>query len=869
MRCAARLTALTTLLAGACSCEDASVDPVRPAFSVAEEIDFGDVPVGLIAARTITAKNTGALALNVARARLAPTFTSTSYAFSAAPTTFSFAPGDTVTLTVRFQPLVVMDRAVESALDLETDTLVDGQPLSQHLRVRGRGVPSKLEVRPNPADFGAVLLGSSRTLRLELRNPLNVPVEVLSARTAGGQAEVRSEAGQGVFTILDVPTARGSLNGDALLEPGQSISVVARFTPDPSQLGVPSRARWTVSSCPDPICATDVVLLGTGTDAALECRPVAIDFGAVNPERTVARSLRCLNVVTDTVTITSWQLDPNSAPEFGLEAFPATPPTLAPGAAITIDASVTPTLADWTNRTELTGIAVVRGQNAATSDGIAPARIPLNAKAGGPAIAVSPPGLSFGGVQVGTRDRLRLLVLNTGLEPLVVSAVSSTVAAFSATPAAFTLPVSTATVVEVSFAPAQIGRALASLIIESNDASSPLTTVPLSGDGIDLGPCEYTLEPRALSFGRVELGQAPEQVVRVANVGFGRCLVSHPEVRELGNGPTTNFSLDPSTPAASLLAPGNAMDLHLRYAPLIPGNHRGELLLYVSSLTEPSPVVPLSGEGFGVTGVRCPPEQRVEAGTPVTLQAEASSQTGTFRSMAWLIDAAPNGGIGTPNQWSPDPPVLTSETFLPYLVGHYALSFGVVDGLGQTATCTTAVSAYGRGLRVELTWDGFGDVDLHVHNAVPTPWFGRNGTTDDCFYANCNMQAVPAGPIWDLGSLPYEGRNPSLDFDNIIGYGPENTRVSDVSPGDTFTVALHYFWDHGHGTRTSTVNLYCGPVIAPTAAFVSRPMQGVDQGGCTANDFWRVATVTFTSTTACTVTPIDLYTDGIDACAHL
>lgn len=250
----------------------------------------------------------------------------------------------------------------------------------------------------------------------------------------------------------------------------------------------------------------------------------------------------------------------------------------------------------------------------------------------------------------------------------------------------------------------------------------------------------------------------------------------------------------------------------------------------------------------------------------MTLDVVATSQTGTTAFFDWQITSAPAGGIGTPGQWSPTPPNASQEVSLAYLVGRYEIEVTLTVGLGITDSCTTAVNAVGHGFRAELIWDGYGDVDLHVHNNDRTPWFGAMGTDDDCFYANCNLMASPAGPIWDPNDPPYEGRNPALDFDNIVGFGPENTRINAVGAGNTFHVALQYFWDHGWGTRTSTVNIYCGETPSPTAVFVSRPMVGLDQGNRTDNDFWRVATVTFTSSSSCMITPIDAYQTGREAC---
>lgn len=862
-----RACSLVALFLAGCSCEGNPVNPLKPGLSADLLVDFGDVPVGLSAERAVVVRNTGALTLTINELSLAPTFTSTTYSFSVEPSSFSFAPGESQTLRVRFLPVSVMLSAVESNFRVNTTASLDGAPLGATIRVRGRGISSRLEVTPDPLDFGAVLAGSSRTLRLNIRNPLSIPVPVISGVDTNGRPEVRPQAGRGQFVVLATPGAGGLLNGGQPLEPGSSFSLDVRFTPDPGELGPISRARFSLATCTSAICAFDTIFQGSGTDAALDCRPAAVEFGAVNPERTARRNIRCLNVVTDTIAITSWGLDPNSAPALSIDPF--APTTLGPGEGVDVGVGLMPSLADWNAHTDLSGTAVIRGENASTHDGIAPARIPLHGNAGGPAIGADPAQIEFGQIAVGTTDARALVIFNSGYEDLVVTSITSSVAVFSAGPSAFVLPAGTATVVRVSFAPVAEGPAQVGLEIASNDAVNPVLRVPVQGEGIALGPCSLRIDPPTVDFGAVELGQHPILPLLLSNVGLERCLIGHLALIPVAQTSSLGLSLANGPPGDAILGPGDTLNVPLQFAPSLPGLRAASVAFYVNSAAPSQRLVPVLGNGFGVTGVSCPAEITVEAGTAVSLAGQATSQTGTFSAVAWHIDAAPNGAIGTPNQWSPDPPTSLGETFLPYLVGRYELSLAVTDGLGMVATCTTAVNAVGRGFRVELTWDGLGDVDLHVHNSQNTPWFGRNGTVDDCFYANCNMQASPAGPIWDLGDPPYMGRNPSLDFDNIVGYGPENTRISDVGPGDTFTIALHYFWDHGHGTRTSTVNMYCGPVIRPTAVFVSRPMQGIDQGGCTTNDFWRVAEVTFTSSTTCQVTPLDSYSDGIDACAHL
>ena len=164
------------------------------------------------------------------------------------------------------------------------------------------------------------------------------------------------------------------------------------------------------------------------------------------------------------------------------------------------------------------------------------------------------------------------------------------------------------------------------------------------------------------------------------------------------------------------------------------------------------------------------------------------------------------------------------------------------------------VTALSHGLRVELTWDGAGDMDLHLHDGNHTPWFDM-GNSDDCYYANLS-------PGW--GGV--------LDFDNTSGNGPENIRVDTPVTGMSYTIAVHYYAAHttSNNGRVATVQIFCGTTAGttPTATYTSRGMNGSSAGDCTNNDFWRVARVTFTSPTACTITPVNTYTTSNNACSN-
>ena len=237
----------------------------------------------------------------------------------------------------------------------------------------------------------------------------------------------------------------------------------------------------------------------------------------------------------------------------------------------------------------------------------------------------------------------------------------------------------------------------------------------------------------------------------------------------------------------------------------------------------------------------CPADATVAAGQPLAVSVSGSA---SLHGYTWSVTAGPTGG-GSTAVWNPSPPTATSELFTPYIVGVYTVTATALDGSGNPVSCAFHVTAVPTGLRVQLTWDGSGDLDLHLHDSTSTPWFTR----DDTYYAN-------ATSAW--GGI--------LDFDNTVGYGPENTHVNTPTVGSQYTVGVENY-AHGAG-RIATVQIFCNSSsVTPAAVFTSRALSGNGSGNCSGNDFWRVATVVFTSPSACTVTPINTYIDGADACA--
>ncbi|MEI8257482.1 MAG: MopE-related protein [Deltaproteobacteria bacterium] len=237
--------------------------------------------------------------------------------------------------------------------------------------------------------------------------------------------------------------------------------------------------------------------------------------------------------------------------------------------------------------------------------------------------------------------------------------------------------------------------------------------------------------------------------------------------------------------------------------------------------------------------IACPADQFVDAGGPITL-----SVTGTgFVSYTWTIVTGPTGGAATA-VWAPAPPTAATEVFTPFIVGVYNIRVTGTPSSGPAVSCTFNVTARPHGLRVQLAWDGSGDVDLHLLQGTSTGWVAPN----DCYYGNRTT-------TWGA----------TLDFDNTSASGPENIAMNTPVIGTPYAIGVHNY--SGAAGRIATIQVFCGSTVTtvPTQTFTSRALTGA-AGGCSANDFWKVATVTFTSATACTITPINTYTASSARC---
>jgi hypothetical protein len=244
--------------------------------------------------------------------------------------------------------------------------------------------------------------------------------------------------------------------------------------------------------------------------------------------------------------------------------------------------------------------------------------------------------------------------------------------------------------------------------------------------------------------------------------------------------------------------------------------------------------------------VMCPATVTADTLSTVMLTATSSDSDGTITGVTWTVTSAPGGSGSTPV-----PPTSSSTSFWLDLAGTYVLTYCATDDDGNTTCCSVTVNSVPPELlRFELVWDvgvatSISDLDLHVLHPSAAAWTGAF----DCYWANCTT----GGLAWPPGGA---AGNPSLDVDDVDGYGPENTNIDTPVAATTYRVGVHYYDDHNISsvvTALADVRVWCGGVM------VYEDTRTLTNAGVNAvtNDVWRVADVTWVGPTTCTVAPLD------------
>jgi len=239
-----------------------------------------------------------------------------------------------------------------------------------------------------------------------------------------------------------------------------------------------------------------------------------------------------------------------------------------------------------------------------------------------PAVQLTPDGLNFGSVTVGTpAPPQSTLLQNVGTANLVFSGISLTPGDFTQTntcPVGLPgLPPGANCAFAVNFTPTALGTRSADLTIATNAATSP-NILPLTGNGVAVPVAIPSFLPSALTFPTQTVGTtSAAQPVSLSNAGTAPLAISSI---------ITEGDFAQSNGCPSSLAPSTSCTISVTFSPVAPGSRSGFLKVFDDAAGSPH-FIPLSGTAVAPpvptisapSVVSFPPTQVGGVSSPVTV----------------------------------------------------------------------------------------------------------------------------------------------------------------------------------------------------------------------------------------------------------
>ncbi|MFB6148560.1 MAG: choice-of-anchor D domain-containing protein, partial [Halobacteriales archaeon] len=262
---------------GATVTRETTIDVVESSLTVvgASNIDFGEVPLGDTAQRTVTVRNNGSALVTLTGTTLAgeqsEQFRIVDGAVDGAPPVV-LGPGDSRQLTIEYAPTVGGDASASLTV---TPTSSEVPPVT--IRLTGSGIGPVISTDPERVNFAPIGKGLTREKPLTITNDGTTPLVVTEARIVGRAA--------GMFAISGLP--------DTLtLAPGETHTVTVSFTP--SDAGAFEPTLELVSNDPKTEVLS-VPLGGTGLPPHIEIGKDNLNFGKVAPGSSKLLTLEIAN----------------------------------------------------------------------------------------------------------------------------------------------------------------------------------------------------------------------------------------------------------------------------------------------------------------------------------------------------------------------------------------------------------------------------------------------------------------------------------------------------------------------------------------------------------------------------------------------
>lgn len=358
-------------------------------------------------------------------------------------------------------------------------------------------------------------------------------------------------------------------------------------------------------------------------------------------------------------------------------------------------------------------------------------------------------------------------------------------------------------VVTVQYAPEVEAAEDARLIIIS-DAENLLpgsnVVIELIAAGKNLGGPIITVEPGQCDFGEVGVGQTGTCSLSIGNAGNMELSVTD-----------VSFSADTASvfipgvfPVPSFVGPGTSRTISLTGVPTSAALFTGTLLIASNDPARPLVEVPLVLQGAqsptaiarvkSINGIaNSASNPAVEPLDNVVISGDqsvdSSGVTGNIVSYQWTFVSKPSDSsvqLSDPNSMDTGFFFNNGSTVDGLdVAGTFEISLTVTDVNGTTSSNNAVVvlnAVPTEGLHIQLTWSASSnDMDLHLGRGSNPDWCA----IDDCYYANCQPGGFFSSnkPDWDGGGYGPGPGDPTLDIDDLSGFGPENTNIQTALNG--------------------------------------------------------------------------------------
>ncbi len=391
--------------------------------------------------------------------------------------------------------------------------------------------------------------------------------------------------------------------------------------------------------------------------------------------------------------------------------------------------------------------------------------------------------------------------------------------------------------VRVTYSPTNDGEDSTEFIVESNDPIENPFSITISANGAE--PCIIVSDENGIDFGASFIGGVSQRTITIQNCSPNKEL----EVSSIVMTPESDeqFFIDPADLPNPLpdelrvIDPEESASFVISYAPEAEAANQGSVQIRSNDAAKDPLTIPVTGRGSTNSCPTAVASARVQGdGGPALTQLETiplatiqfdgtdsndpDSPNG-IASYEWTIVERP---ADSTTRFVPNNSVANPSLFID-LAGRYTVQLRVYDQQ-NTASCevaeVTILATPNEDIHVQLVWDTDGtDVDLHLLHPN-----GRwNASPYDCYWLNRE-------PNW--ANVNASDDNPSLDIDDVDGFGPENINL-DNPENVTYRVGVHYYSDHFLGASNATVRIWLASVLVYESG--NRFM--------TDGQFWDVATI--------------------------